>query len=105
MAHSGDCCIVEIDVFNKGSFVGNFGSEINMHSPHLVSRFKEDSEKGHWYPDVLKNPTTDSFLDKVTSDKVLSLELRPEFTLTVTAPHESGSLRGWRVHQLEIPGR
>ena len=79
-------------------------SEIEMY-PHQASRFKEDSEKGHWYPDVLNNPTTQSFLDRVTSTEGVSPDITPVFTLTVTTPHESGSLRGWRVRRLKTQGR
>ena len=104
MAHSRNYCIVAIIVSHKGDFVGNLDS--NARYIHLILlRFKEDSEKGHWYPDVLKNPAIESFLDKVTSNEASGRVITPEFTLTVTNPQESDSLRGWRVHHLKIPGR
>lgn len=105
MAYSGSCSVVEITVSFKGSLVGSLDSDTGVPLPHLSFRFKEDPDKGHWYPTVLKNTTTQSFLDKITSNRPSDVNLTPEFALTVTAPNESGSLRGWRIHRLKTPGR
>lgn len=104
MAHSGSCGVVEIVVSLKGSFVGGL-VEISFPLSHFSSRFNEDPHKGHWYPTVLKNPATQSFMDKITSNGPSNVDLTREFTLTVTSPTESGPLRGWRIYRLKTPGR
>jgi hypothetical protein len=71
---------------------------------HLL-RFEEDPGKGHWYPDVLRNPITQCFLDKHLASEATKPPLADFFCLTVTAPQESGSLRGWKICQLKVPGR
>jgi hypothetical protein len=67
-------------------------------------RFHEDANKGHWYPSILDNERVQRFLDHVTDTRRLESGVT-EFTLTVSIPSESGSLHGWRIESLSIPGR
>jgi hypothetical protein len=53
---------------------------------------------------VLKNTRVQAFLDRVSSYEAPKTKCR-KFTLTVAVPAESGSMGGWRVHALEVPGR
>ncbi|THV08034.1 hypothetical protein K435DRAFT_815267 [Dendrothele bispora CBS 962.96] len=67
--------------------------------------FYEDPGKPHWYPTVLNNDRVQSFVDDVI-ESAESLKARSKsFTLTVAIPAESGSLHGWRIESLDIPGR
>ncbi|KAF7322675.1 hypothetical protein HMN09_00046300 [Mycena chlorophos] len=65
--------------------------------------FREPPGKGHWYPGILDNDATQSFVDQVFAS-----EPRPRsntFTLTVAIPSESGSLHGFKIERLRTPGR
>ncbi|KAJ7197231.1 hypothetical protein GGX14DRAFT_545520 [Mycena pura] len=95
---------------------GNDDNVPVWHSRELVSvlqtwnaeanvTFREDARQLHWYPSVLKNDQVQTFLDTVLQ---LSSTRRPRsksFTLTVAIPAESGSLHGWKIERLTVPGR
>jgi len=66
--------------------------------------FREDPGQGHWYPNVLNNPEVQDFIHVLANSSGTSTQSK-SFTLTVTAPQECGSLHGWRINQLNIPGR
>ncbi|KAH7927722.1 hypothetical protein BV22DRAFT_255973 [Leucogyrophana mollusca] len=74
------------------------------HTRELVSVYWEDPGKPHWYYTVLKNKQFQAFLDSVL-DPGASLQRSQSFTLTVAVPSESGSMHGWRILALEVPGR
>ncbi|KAJ6547143.1 hypothetical protein B0H19DRAFT_255176 [Mycena capillaripes] len=64
--------------------------------------FREDARQLHWYPSVLKNDQVQTFIDNALSRR------RPRsksFTLTVAVSAESGSLHGWKIERLSVPGR
>jgi hypothetical protein len=65
---------------------------------------RETPGKGHWYPDVLNNSEVESFVNEMTTRGDRQVQ-SASFTLTVTIPAESGSLHGWSIEQLKIPGR
>lgn len=67
-------------------------------------RFHEDSKKGHWFPSILDNEKVQRFLDFVADTRPLKPDVM-EFTLTVCIPNESGSLHGWKIESLGVPGR
>lgn len=73
-------------------------------SPDVHATFHEDAKKGHWYPSILNNGRVQRFLDSVIDIRCLESNVM-EFTLTVSIPSESGSLRGWKIESLSIPGR
>ncbi|KAJ7684731.1 hypothetical protein DFH06DRAFT_1277353 [Mycena polygramma] len=64
--------------------------------------FREDPEQLHWYPSVLKNDQVQAFLVDVLSRR---RSRSSTFTLTVAVPAESGSLHGFNIERLGIPGR
>lgn len=78
---------------------------IEDHHLHFLQfRLREDPGKGHWYSDVLNNSEVESFINKMAIPRHRQVQ-SDAFTLTVTIPAESGSLHGWSIEQLKIPGR
>ncbi|KAJ7236724.1 hypothetical protein B0H12DRAFT_124090 [Mycena haematopus] len=67
--------------------------------------FKEDARQLHWYPSVLKNNQVQAFLDDVLQTASRNRPSSKAFTLTVAVPAESGSLHGWKIERLSVPGR
>ncbi|KAJ7168119.1 hypothetical protein C8R43DRAFT_1060269 [Mycena crocata] len=67
---------------------------------------REDPLQLHWYSDVLNNTQVQAFLDDVLRPSFMLRRPRSDtFTLTVAAPAESGSLHGWKIERLCVPGR
>ncbi|KAF9234792.1 hypothetical protein BU15DRAFT_65421 [Melanogaster broomeanus] len=90
--------------------------------------YHEDPGQPHWYFDVLFNKHVEAFLDRVYFSPSSSVSSSPEsigvpdgknvhtdvsntregkmksFTLTVAVPAESGSLHGWQICALKVPG-
>ena len=77
---------------------------LTAHNLFNQTRFKEDEGKPHWYPEVLDNSVVQQFFDRHlnTADPLQSVG---EFTLTVSSPTQSGSLYGWTITEVMIPGR
>ncbi|KAL0578240.1 hypothetical protein V5O48_003735 [Marasmius crinis-equi] len=73
-------------------------------NPNSSITFKEDPGQPHFYATVFDNEQVQSFLDQVLEKSVPPSPSR-SFTLTVALPADSGSLHGWRIDQLSIPGR
>ncbi|KZV94079.1 hypothetical protein EXIGLDRAFT_737520 [Exidia glandulosa HHB12029] len=72
--------------------------------------FVEMPGKPHWYPDYFARiPEALDFLETAVrlSPDVSSAPVGPgsKWTMTVAWPHESGSMYGFRVLELEVPGR
>jgi len=67
----------------------------------------EVTGRDHWWDDVLSNDKVQQFLEDNLSPRGPSTEVAPpkSFTFTITTPAECGSLYGWRVHAVRIPGR
>ncbi|KAJ4488323.1 hypothetical protein J3R30DRAFT_3696095 [Lentinula aciculospora] len=59
----------------------------------------------HWFPSVLNNDLVQQFIDKLLNSVELNSTDSEAFSLTVALPAESGSMRGWHVEKLSIPGR
>ncbi|KAJ3539241.1 hypothetical protein NMY22_g4823 [Coprinellus aureogranulatus] len=79
-------------------------STLHTLNPESNSTFKEDPGKGHWYNSVLNGSTVQAFIDEHVQS--VQQPISPgAFALTVSNPSESGSLNGWRIHSLAIPGR
>ncbi|KAI0807549.1 hypothetical protein C8Q74DRAFT_1363040 [Fomes fomentarius] len=83
-------------------------SVLKTWSPQANATFREDPGQPHWYDTVFANDQVESFvsqaLEAYKSDSVLSTTSRG-FTLTVAVPADSGSLHGWTIHRLAVPGR
>lgn len=77
-------------------------------SIHSIRSFREDPGQPHWYDTVFANDQVESFvsqaLETYKNDSVLSTTSRG-FTLTVAVPADSGSLHGWTINRLAVPGR
>ncbi|KAJ7445786.1 hypothetical protein B0H11DRAFT_2086878 [Mycena galericulata] len=67
--------------------------------------FREDARQLHWYPSILKNDQVQAFIDEVVQSSSLPRPCSKIFTLTVAVPAESGSLHGWKIERLRVPGR
>ncbi|KAF9557681.1 hypothetical protein CPC08DRAFT_774315 [Agrocybe pediades] len=74
--------------------------------PSANVTYKEDPGEDHWYPNVFLNPQVQSFLEEaqVIGQNKDDSDFE-EFTLTVTIPWQCGSLHGWAIKELIIPGR
>ncbi|KAF7800246.1 hypothetical protein EIP86_011493 [Pleurotus ostreatoroseus] len=70
-------------------------------------KFREDPGKRHWYPEVFNNTPVQEFINQTIRDFDENAGKAPsrKFTLTVAVPSESGSLHGWRIESLRVPGR
>ncbi|KAF8894431.1 hypothetical protein BD779DRAFT_1501027 [Infundibulicybe gibba] len=67
---------------------------------------REVPGEGHWYPSVFNNEQVRAFLERVVTTSADSPHRhKDEFTLTVAIPLESGSLHGWKIEELIVPGR
>lgn len=67
--------------------------------------FREDQNQGHWYSSVLDNAQVQDFLDNYTNLSKGDSPSVKEFTLTVYAPGDCGSLYGWKIERVLLPGR
>ncbi|KAG5637712.1 hypothetical protein H0H81_003476 [Sphagnurus paluster] len=68
--------------------------------------FQEDAGKDHWYSTVFDNVVVRDFLGCLMNESPSQAKKIPEeFTLTVSDPHASGSLYGWKIESLLLPGR
>lgn len=69
-----------------------------------LSHYQEDPGEKHWYSTVLNNTTVQDFIDAHIHST--APQGHPSsFSLTVSNPTEAGSLYGWKIHSLTIPGR
>ncbi|KAI0362755.1 hypothetical protein OH77DRAFT_1389445 [Trametes cingulata] len=83
-------------------------SVLKTWNPSANVTFREDPGEPHWYSSVFANDQVRSFISAVLEGSRSSSEKQPasrSFTLTVAVPSDSGSLHGWSVHRLNVPGR
>lgn len=73
--------------------------------PSANVSFREDQNQGHWYPSVLDNAQVQDFLDSYTNVPKGDSPSVKEFTLTVYEPRDCGSLYGWKIECVLLPGR
>ncbi|KAF5324468.1 hypothetical protein D9611_004528 [Ephemerocybe angulata] len=70
----------------------------------IHGHYQEDPGEKHWYSTVLNNTTVQDFIDAHIHST--APQGHPSsFSLTVSNPTEAGSLYGWKIHSLTIPGR
>ncbi|KAH9901635.1 hypothetical protein C8Q73DRAFT_678452 [Cubamyces lactineus] len=67
--------------------------------------FREDPGELHWYPSVFANKQVQTFLSTTLEQSSDDEKTSRSFTLTVAAPSDSGSLHGWSILRLGVPGR
>ncbi|KAI0295492.1 hypothetical protein BC826DRAFT_1104235 [Russula brevipes] len=101
------------------SLVIHGGSDMNVptwHSRELVGvlktwatdaivSYREEPGQGHWYPSVFRNAQVNAFLDSVLDEERPPARRSATFTLTTALPADAGSLHGWRILSLRVPGR
>ncbi|TFY66824.1 hypothetical protein EVG20_g4262 [Dentipellis fragilis] len=80
-------------------------SVLKTWNPDANVTYHEDPGESHWYPKVFANDHVQKFLDSVFELQGSEASPTKGFTLTVSNPAESGSLHGWRITGLHIPGR
>ncbi|KII88901.1 hypothetical protein PLICRDRAFT_175154 [Plicaturopsis crispa FD-325 SS-3] len=80
-------------------------SIIRTLNPNANVTYKEDPGEPHWYPTILNNDVVQDFLENALAKSNVEAATPESFTLTVSIPHESGSLQGWRIEALNVPGR
>ncbi|KAG5645052.1 hypothetical protein DXG03_007231 [Asterophora parasitica] len=67
---------------------------------------QEDAGEDHWYSTVFCNQIVEEFLGRLLRGAArFETATGREFTLTVSEPSASGSLHGWRIESLALPGR
>uniref|UniRef100_D8PW24 Peptidase S9 prolyl oligopeptidase catalytic domain-containing protein n=1 Tax=Schizophyllum commune (strain H4-8 / FGSC 9210) TaxID=578458 RepID=D8PW24_SCHCM len=86
-------------------------STLKTLNPKADVTYREDPGQPHWY-DGIFDERVDAFIDRVlSSPTALAAPASPyskaieRFTLTVASPTESGTLHGWAVEELAVPGR
>ncbi|KAL1669386.1 hypothetical protein GGF50DRAFT_123232 [Schizophyllum commune] len=79
-------------------------STLKTLNPRADVTYREDPGQPHWY-DGIFDERVDAFIERVLSSSPHSSEVPDCFTLTVASPTESGSLYGWAVEELAVPGR
>ncbi|KAK0502905.1 hypothetical protein EDD18DRAFT_1135549 [Armillaria luteobubalina] len=67
--------------------------------------YREDPGQGHWYSTVFNNTQVTAFIDDLIASYPSTTAPSRKFTLSVSVPAESGSLHGWCIVALTIPGR
>ncbi|TBU28927.1 hypothetical protein BD311DRAFT_757466 [Dichomitus squalens] len=75
-------------------------------NPHANVTYREDSGQHHWYEGLFLNDAVKTFVASTLSGEgATAAPSSRSYTLTVAVPSDSGSLHGWSVHSLSIPGR
>ncbi|KAL8277729.1 hypothetical protein RQP46_009851 [Phenoliferia psychrophenolica] len=67
--------------------------------------FSEVPGEGHWWEKVFDAPEVSTFLDSLFLNKTRPAQGNVEFTITTANPEETGSKNGFRIVELETPGR
>ncbi|KAI0332093.1 hypothetical protein GY45DRAFT_1321394 [Cubamyces sp. BRFM 1775] len=80
-------------------------SVLKTWNPQSNATLREDPGELHWYPTVFSNDQVQSFLLSTLEGTSELAQTSRSFTLTVAVPSDSGSLHGWSILRLGIPGR
>lgn len=68
--------------------------------------YSEVPDRGHWFDEVFDDPVVLDFIDKLLLNEKASTPTEYlEFTLTTANPDETGSKYGFRIMELDTPGR
>lgn len=71
----------------------------------VACRLLEVLGRDHWWDEVFTDPKRAEVLSRLVKEPVRNDIALQNFTMTVMWPHESGSMGGWRVLAVEVPGR
>ncbi|KAL1947537.1 hypothetical protein VTO73DRAFT_13261 [Trametes versicolor] len=81
-------------------------SVLKTWNPDANVTFREDPGEPHWYPSIFSSDQARSFVTKTLDNTdAEGGTISSSFTLTVALPSDSGSLHGWSIHSLRVPGR
>ncbi|RPD65838.1 hypothetical protein L226DRAFT_566346 [Lentinus tigrinus ALCF2SS1-7] len=81
-------------------------SVLKTWNPRANVTFREDPGQGHWYDNIFANDQVESFVSQALGSHATALSnTSRSFTLTVASPTDVGSLHGWRIHKIRVPGR
>ncbi|KAI0822633.1 hypothetical protein BC628DRAFT_1326905 [Trametes gibbosa] len=81
-------------------------SVLKTWNPNANITYREDPGELHWYPSLFANDQVRSFVSSVIGQSGRKdTPTSQSFTLTVAIPADSGSLHGWSIHRLSVPGR
>ncbi|KAI8998905.1 hypothetical protein BD414DRAFT_476389 [Trametes punicea] len=80
-------------------------SVLKSWNPDANVTFREDAGEQHWYPSVFTNDQVRSFVSSALESVSEGSTILRSFTLTVSIPSDSGSLHGWSILSLTVPGR
>ncbi|KAG9018296.1 hypothetical protein FRB90_011626 [Tulasnella sp. 427] len=72
---------------------------------HADIELMEVPGKDHWWDEVFTDPERAKVLSELVNGPVDEESVTRNFTLTVMWPRESGSMGGWRVLAVDVPGR
>ncbi|KAH9946364.1 uncharacterized protein BXZ73DRAFT_37690 [Epithele typhae] len=79
-------------------------SVVRTWNPQANITYREDPGEPHWYDSLFAREDVASFLSaNLASEKSVTLPL--SFTLTVAIPSDSGTMHGWAIQSLSVPGR
>ncbi|KIY64911.1 hypothetical protein CYLTODRAFT_424805 [Cylindrobasidium torrendii FP15055 ss-10] len=73
--------------------------------PDANVSYLEIPKEGHWFDSILNNNEVNGFVEAVLDAFPTPVAPWDAFTLTVGVPSESGTLHGWRINALAVPGR
>ncbi|KAL1691452.1 hypothetical protein GGG16DRAFT_53664 [Schizophyllum commune] len=85
-------------------------STLKTLNPRADVTYREDPGQPHWYEGIF-DERVEAFIERVLFSSHApeaperSMRTSDRFTLTVASPTESGSLHGWAVETLKVPGR
>ncbi|KAG6836615.1 hypothetical protein H0H93_006036 [Arthromyces matolae] len=68
------------------------------------SSLLEIPNEDHWFPSVFDNAEVDGFIEDLSEREHQNRVTLTDFTLTVSDPLASGSLHGWKIECLLLPG-
>lgn len=79
----------------------NAQSGVNASTDALLS-VSEVAKRGHWWDNIIKEEDVQAQIEETLGTRRPALR---SFTLTSANPDETGSLQGFRIVELESPGR
>ncbi|KAM0787030.1 hypothetical protein ACM66B_006296 [Microbotryomycetes sp. NB124-2] len=64
----------------------------------------EVANESHWFDDVLNSNRVNRFISDVVKGRILKRSAS-KFTVTTVNPDETGTVRGFRIRKVDVPGR
>lgn len=110
LSNSGQNEVTLLALYRTSSFSHFPTSPMFLHNAHQtcfkLGRYSEVPDRGHWFDEVFDDPVVLDFIDKLLLNEKASTPTEYlEFTLTTANPDETGSKYGFRIMELDTPGR